>query len=55
MRGGGTLVVWKFSRLARALTQMIQTVKTLEERDISLKVITQMIETPLLKVNYFFT
>ena len=45
MRKGDTLVVWKLSRLARSLTQMINTVKDLEEREISLKVITQNIDT----------
>lgn len=41
MREGDTLVVWKLSRLTRSLTQVISTVKDLEEWQIGLKVITQ--------------
>ena len=41
MRAGDTLVIWKLSRLARSLTQIIKTVVDLEERGIGLKVITQ--------------
>jgi len=44
MREGDTLVVWKLSRLARSLTQIINTVKNLEDRQISLKVLTQNID-----------
>jgi len=54
MREGDTLVVWKLSRLARSLTQMIQTVKTLEDRKISLKVITQKIDTGTPEGRLFF-
>lgn len=43
MREGDTLVVWKLSRLARSLTQIMQTVKSLEEKKIALKVLTQNI------------
>ena len=54
MREGDTLVVWKLSRLARSLTQMIITVKDLEERKISLKVITQNIDTSSPEGRLFF-
>jgi DNA invertase Pin-like site-specific DNA recombinase len=54
MRKGDTLVVWKLSRLARSLTQMINTVKDLEEREISLKVITQNIDTSTPEGRLFF-
>jgi len=45
MRSGDTLVVWKLSRLARSLTQIIKTVSDLEQREIGLKVLTQSIDT----------
>ena len=54
MREGDTLVIWKLSRLARSLTQMINTVKNLEERKISLKVITQNIDTSTPEGRLFF-
>lgn len=54
MRQGDTLVVWKLSRLARSLTQMMSTVKDLEERNISLKVITQNIDTLTPEGRLFF-
>ena len=54
MREGDTLVVWKLSRLARSLTQVIKTVKDLEERKISLKVITQNIDTSTPEGRLFF-
>lgn len=54
MREGDTLVVWKLSRLARSLTQMIHTVKILEERQIALKVITQNIDTSTPEGRLFF-
>jgi DNA invertase Pin-like site-specific DNA recombinase len=54
MRAGDTLVVWKLSRLARSLTQIIQTIKTLEEKQISLKVITQRIDTTTPEGRLFF-
>ena len=54
MRMGDTLVVWKLSRLARSLTQIIQTVKILEEKQISLKVITQKIDTTTPEGRLFF-
>ena len=54
MREGDTLVVWKLSRLARSLTQMMNTVKGLEARKISLKVITQNIDTSTPEGRLFF-
>lgn len=54
MRKGDTLVVWKLSRLARSLTQIINTVKKLEENEISLKVITQNIDTTSAEGRLFF-
>ena len=45
MRVGDTLVIWKLSRLARSIRQIIATSLELEKREISLKVITQNIET----------
>ncbi len=54
MRPGDTLVVWKLSRLARSLTQVINTVKALEEKEISLMVITQKIDTTTPEGRLFF-
>lgn len=54
LREGDTLVVWKLSRLARSLTQMMTTIKDLEERKISLKVITQNIDTSTPEGRLFF-
>ncbi len=54
MREGDTLVVWKFSRLARSLTQIISTVKGLDERQIGLKVLTQNIDTSTPEGRLFF-
>ena len=54
MRAGDSLVVWKLSRLARSLTQIIQTVKMLEEKQVSLKVITQRIDTTTPEGRLFF-
>jgi DNA invertase Pin-like site-specific DNA recombinase len=54
MREGDSLVVWKLSRLARSLKQVIETVKDLEERGIILKVITQNIDTNTPEGRLFF-
>ncbi|PTN09706.1 recombinase family protein [Nitrosomonas aestuarii] len=54
MRKGDTLVIWKLSRLARSLTQIINTVKDLEERQIGLKVLTQNIDTATPEGRLFF-
>jgi len=54
MREGDTLVIWKLSRLARSLTQIIKTVKDLEDRQIGLKVLTQKIDTATPEGRLFF-
>ena len=54
MREGDTLVVWKLSRLARSLTQIISTLKILEEKKIGLQVITQNIDTSTAEGRLFF-
>jgi DNA invertase Pin-like site-specific DNA recombinase len=54
MRKGDTLVVWKLSRLARSLTQIMSTVKNLEERNINLKALTQNIDTGSPEGRLFF-
>ena len=54
MREGDTLVIWKLSRLARSLTQIINTVKDLEDRKIGLKVLTQNIDTTTPEGRLFF-
>ncbi len=54
MREGDTLVVWKLSRLARSLTQIINTVKDLEDRQVGLKVLTQNIDTNTPEGRLFF-
>ena len=54
MRGGDTLVIWKLSRLARSLTQIIKTVKDLEEKGIGLKVLTRKIDTTTPEGRLFF-
>ncbi len=45
LRVGDTLVVWKPSRLARSLSQVIKTVRDMQERNIACKVLTQNIDT----------
>lgn len=54
MRSGDTLVVWKLSRLARSLSQIMNTVKILEDRKINLKVLTQKIDTSTPEGRLFF-
>jgi len=54
MREGDTLVIWKLSRLARSLTQIIKTVKDLEDRKIGLKILTQKIDTATPEGRLFF-
>ena len=41
LRDGDTLVVWKLSRLARSLKQVIQTVQDMQARNLEFKVLTQ--------------
>lgn len=54
MRNDDTLVIWKLSRLARSITQVISTVKDLETRNIGLKALTQKIDTTTPEGRLFF-
>ena len=45
LRDGDTLVVWKLSRLAQSLTQVIKTAADIAEHRIALKGLTQNIDT----------
>ena len=45
VRAGDTLVVWKLDRLARSLTQLIETVEGLAEREIGFRSLTEAIDT----------
>ena len=45
LREGDTLVVWKLSRLARSLTQVIRTSADINGRGVALRVLTQNIDT----------
>ncbi len=54
LRRGDTLVVWKLSRLARSLKQIIQTAQDMENRGITLKVLTQNIDTGTPEGRLFF-
>ncbi|MGB3222819.1 MAG: recombinase family protein [Desulforhopalus sp.] len=54
MREGDTLVVWKMSRLARSIRQIITTAHDLDQRNIKLKVLTQNIDTGTLEGRLFF-
>lgn len=54
LRKGDTLVVWKLSRLARSLTQVIKTATDIGERGIGLKVLTQNIDTSTPEGRLFF-
>ena len=54
MRSGDTLVIWKLSRLARSLKQIIETAYGLQERGIGLKVLTQNIDTSTPEGRLFF-
>jgi DNA invertase Pin-like site-specific DNA recombinase len=54
MRNGDTLVVWKLSRLARSLKQIIETTCELQERGIGLTVLTQNIDTSTPEGRLFF-
>jgi len=54
MRRGDTLVVWKLSRLARSMRQIISTAHTLERRKIMLKILTQNIDTATPEGRLFF-
>lgn len=54
VREKDTLVVWKLSRLARSLKQIIQTAQDMHGRDIRLKVLTQNIDTSTPEGRLFF-
>ena len=54
LRKEDTLVVWKLSRLARSLAQVIKTVADIGERGIALKVLTQDIDTSTPEGRFFF-
>ena len=54
LREGDTLVVWKLSRLARSLTQVIKTATDINDRGIALKVLTQNIDTSTSEGRLFF-
>lgn len=54
MREEDTLVVWKLSRLARSIRQIIKTAHDLEQRKIKLKVLTQKIDTGTPEGRLFF-
>ena len=45
MRSGDTLVVWKLDRLARSLTQLMETVEDLSARGIGFRSLTEAIDT----------
>ena len=45
MREGDTLVVWKLDRLGRSLAHLIQTVKTLSDKNIGFKSLQENIDT----------
>jgi DNA invertase Pin-like site-specific DNA recombinase len=44
-RTGDTIVVWKLDRLARSLSQLIQTVESLEARGIGIRSLTETIDS----------
>ena len=54
MREGDTLVVWKLSRLARSVKQMIKIVEELKEKKIGLMALTQKIDTTTPEGRLFF-
>lgn len=54
LREGDTLVVWKLSRLARSMTQILKTAGEMSERGIALKVLTQNINTTTPEGRLFF-
>jgi DNA invertase Pin-like site-specific DNA recombinase len=44
-RSGDTIVVWKLDRLARSLSQLIQTVEGLERRGVGMRSLTETIDS----------
>lgn len=45
MRKGDVLVVWRLDRLARSLTQLIETIEDLQQRGIGFQSVTESIDT----------
>lgn len=45
IREGDTLVVWKLDRLGRSISHLIETIKSLEERNIGFKCLQESIDT----------
>ena len=54
LRDGDTLVIWKLSRLARSLKQVIQTVQDMQARNLEFRVLTQKIDTSTPEGRLFF-
>ena len=54
LRKNDTLVVWKLSRLARSLREVIQTVQDMQAQNIDLWVLTQKIDTSTPEGRLFF-
>lgn len=54
LREGDVLVVWKLDRLARSISQLIETMDTLEKRGIGLISLTQQIDTTTAMGKLFF-
>ena len=54
LREGDTLVVWKLSRLARSIAQIIRTATELEQRSIALRVLSRNIDTSTPEGRLFF-
>jgi DNA invertase Pin-like site-specific DNA recombinase len=54
MRPGDTLVVWRLSRLARSLKQIIETAHDLEQKKQALRVLTRNIDTGTPEGRLFF-
>ena len=54
LREGDTLVVWKLSRQARSLRQVIKTVQDMQVRNIGLRVLTQNIDISTPEGRLFF-
>src|SRR6202795_1553164 len=54
MRPGDTLLVWRLSRLARSLKQIIETAHDLEQKKQALKVLTRNIDTGTSEGRLFF-
>ncbi len=54
LRPGDTLVVWKLDRLARSIRQLIDTVELLDARSVSLRSLTESIDTSTANGRFFF-